>query len=223
MEALATLWDLVVHLDRHLAAFVAQHGIWVYALLFAIVFCETGLVVTPFLPGDSLLFVTGALAAAGGMDIAVVIAVLVSAALCGDNVNYWIGRWIGPRVFHYKESRWFNPKHLERARAFYERHGGKTIIIARFVPIVRTYVPFVAGIGAMPYLRFLSFSIVGALVWVISLCTLGYFFGNLPVVKNNLTLVILGIVLLSISPGIIAWLKHRRTAAEPSVERPVER
>ena len=212
METLAALWDLVVHLDRHLAAFVAQHGTWVYALLFAIVFCETGLVVTPFLPGDSLLFVTGALAAAGGMDIAVVITVLVSAALCGDNVNYWIGRWIGPRVFHYKESGWFNPKHLERTRAFYERHGGKTIIIARFVPIVRTYVPFVAGIGAMPYLRFLSFSIVGALVWVISLCTVGYFFGNLPVVKNNLTLVIVGIVLLSISPGIVAWLRHRKPA-----------
>ena len=210
METLAVLWDLVVHLDRHLAAFVAQHGGWVYALLFAIVFCETGLVVTPFLPGDSLLFVAGALAAAGGMDIAVVMTVLVSAALCGDNVNYWIGRWAGPRVFHFKESRWFNPQHLERTRAFYERHGGKTIIIARFVPIVRTYVPFVAGIGAMPYLRFLSFSIVGALVWVISLCTVGYFFGNLPVVKNNLTLVIIGIVLVSISPGIVAWLRQRR-------------
>jgi membrane-associated protein len=212
METLAALWDLAVHLDRHLAAFVAQHGTWVYALLFAIVFCETGLVVTPFLPGDSLLFVTGALAAAGGMDIAVVLTVLVSAALCGDNVNYWIGRWIGPRVFHYKESRWFNPQHLERAHAFYERHGGKTIVIARFVPIVRTYVPFVAGVGAMPYLRFLSFSVVGALVWVISLCTLGYFFGNLPVVKNNLTLVIIGIVLLSVSPGIVAWLRQRKPA-----------
>ena len=212
METLAALWDLAVHLDRHLAAFVAQHGTWVYALLFAIVFCETGLVVTPFLPGDSLLFVTGALAAAGGMDIAVVMTVLVSAALCGDNVNYWIGRLIGPRVFHYKESRWFNPKHLERARAFYEKHGGKTIIIARFVPIVRTYVPFVAGVGAMPYLRFLSFSVVGALVWVISLCTVGYFFGNLPVVKDNLTLVIIGIVLISISPGIVAWLRQRRAA-----------
>ncbi len=212
METLAALWDLVVHLDRHLAAFVAQHGTWVYALLFGIVFCETGLVVTPFLPGDSLLFVAGALAAAGGMDIAAVMTVLVSAALCGDNVNYWIGRWAGPRVFHFKESRWFNPQHLERTRAFYERHGGKTIIIARFVPIVRTYVPFVAGIGAMPYLRFLSFSIVGALVWVISLCTVGYFFGNLPVVKENLTVVIILIVLVSISPGIVAWLRHRKTA-----------
>jgi membrane-associated protein len=209
MDTLAALWDLAVHLDRHLAAFVAQHGTWVYALLFAIVFCETGLVVTPFLPGDSLLFVTGALAAAGGMDITLVMTVLVAAALCGDNVNYWTG----PRVFHYRESRWFNPEHLERTRAFYERHGGRTIILARFIPIVRTYVPFVAGIGAMPYLRFLSFSIAGALMWVISLCTVGYFFGNLPVVKNNLTLVIIGIVALSISPGIVAWLKSRRPAA----------
>jgi len=213
METLAALWDLAVHLDKHLAAFVAQHGTWVYALLFAIVFCETGLVVTPFLPGDSLLFVTGALAAAGGMDILTVMAVLISAALCGDNVNYWIGRWVGPRVFHYQESRWFNPKHLERTHAFYEKHGGKTIIIARFVPIVRTYVPFVAGVGAMPYARFITFSIVGALVWVLSLCTVGYFFGNLPIVKNNLTVVIIGIVLLSISPGIVAWLKHRRAGS----------
>ena len=209
METLAALWDLAVHLDRHLAAFVAQHGVWVYALLFAIVFCETGLVVTPFLPGDSLLFVTGALAAAGGMDIVTVITVLTAAALCGDNVNYWIGRFAGPRVFHYRESRWFNPRHLERTHAFYEKHGGKTIILARFIPIVRTYVPFVAGIGAMPYVRFLSFSVVGALVWVLSLCTVGYFFGNLPIVKNNLTLVIIGIVLLSISPGIVAWLRRR--------------
>ena len=151
----------------------------------------------------------------GGGPVAglvVVMSVLVSAALCGDNVNYWIGRWVGPRVFHYRESRWFNPKHLERAHAFYEKHGGKTIILARFIPIVRTYVPFVAGVGRMPYLRFLAFSVVGALTWVISLCLLGYFFGNLAVVKENLTLVILGIVLLSISPGIVAWLKHRRVA-----------
>src|SRR5436190_5718877 len=212
METLAALWDLIVHLDVHLAGFVAQHGVWVYALLFAIVFCETGFVVTPFLPGDSLLFVSGALAAAGGMDIVTVMTVLVAAALCGDNVNYWIGRWAGPRVFHYRESRWFNPRHLERTHAFYEKHGGKTIILARFIPVVRTYVPFVAGIGAMPYVRFLSFSVVGALIWVLSLCTVGYFFGNLPIVKNNLTVVIIGIVLLSISPGIVAWVRSRRSA-----------
>jgi membrane-associated protein len=209
MELLVWFWDVVVHLDRHLAVFVAQHGAWVYALLFAIVFCETGLVVTPFLPGDSLLFVAGTIAAAGGMDIAAVMATLVAAALCGDNANYWIGRWVGPKVFHYEKSRWFNPLYLARAHAFYERHGGKTIVIARFVPIVRTYVPFVAGVGIMPYLRYLSFCVLGALVWVVSLCLAGYWFGNIPLVKNNLTIVILAIVLLSISPGIVAWMKGR--------------
>ena len=209
MELVLQFWDLVVHLERHLAGFVAQHGIWVYALLFAIVFCETGLVVTPFLPGDSLLFVAGTIAAAGGMDIVRVMAVLVVAALCGDNVNYWIGRWVGPHVFHYRESRWLNPRHLERTHAFYERHGGKTVVIARFVPIVRTYVPFVAGVGTMPYLRFLAFSVFGALAWVLSLCLAGYFFGNLPLVKNNLGAVIVLIVLVSVSPGLVAWLRHR--------------
>jgi membrane-associated protein len=205
MEFLGVLWDLAVHLDSHLEAFVSQHGAWVYVLLFAIVFCETGLVVTPFLPGDSLLFVAGGVAAIGGMDIAAVMGTLVAAALCGDNVNYWIGRWAGLRVF----SRFLNPSHLQRAHAFYERHGGKTIILARFVPIVRTYVPFVAGVGAMPYLRYLAYCLAGALLWVGALCQAGYWFGNIPVVKNNLTMVILAIVLLSVSPGMLAWLKAR--------------
>ena len=205
MELIAALWDLAVHLDQHLASFVAEHGRWVYALLFAIVFCETGLVVTPFLPGDSLLFVVGALAAAGGMDIGLVIAVLIAAALCGDNCNYWIGRWTGTRLL----GRWINPVYLQRTHDFYERHGGKTIVIARFMPIVRTYVPFVAGLGAMPYLRYLAFCVVGAVAWVGSLCIAGYFFGNIPAVKSNLTLVIMGIILLSISPGVIAWLRSR--------------
>ena len=209
MEILAQIWEIAVHLDAHLADFVAAHGAWVYALLFVIVFIETGLVVWPFLPGDTLLFVTGALAAAGGMDIAAVMAVLVAAALTGDNVNYGIGRWIGPRVFQYEKSRWFNPGHLARAHAFYERHGGKTIILARFLPIVRTYVPFVAGIGAMPYARYIGFCIAGALAWVVSLCTAGYFFGNIPLVKSNLSAVIVLIVLVSISPGIYAWLRAR--------------
>ena len=180
-----------------------------YALLFAIVFSETGLVVLPFLPGDSLLFVTGAIAAAGGMDMAAVMAVLVSAALTGDNVNYGVGRWIGPRVFHYEKSRWFNPAHLAHAHAFYERHGGKTIILARFIPIVRTYVPFVAGIGAMPYLRYIGFCVAGALLWVASLCAAGYFFGNIPLVKNNLSVVIVLIVLVSVSPAAFAWGRAR--------------
>ena len=187
MELLAAAWEIAIHLDVHLAEFVAEHGSWVYALL----------------------FVTGALAAAGGMDIAAVMAVLVAAALTGDNVNYTIGRWVGPRVFHYEKSRWFNPAHLKRAHDFYDRHGGKTIILARFIPIVRTYVPFVAGIGSMPYARYIGWCVVGALAWVLSLCSLGYFFGNLPVVKKNLSVVIGLIVLVSISPGIIAWLKAR--------------
>ena len=205
MDLLASFWDLIVHLDQHLETFVAQHGAWVYALLFAIVFCETGLVVTPFLPGDSLLFVAGAIAAVGGMNIVAVTATLVAAALCGDNVNYWVGRWAGKRVF----AKFINPEHLRRTQAFYDRHGGKTIIIARFMPIVRTYAPFVAGIGAMPYLRYLAFCVAGALLWVVSLCTVGYFFGNIPAVKNNLTVVIIVIVLISISPAIFAFMKSR--------------
>jgi membrane-associated protein len=209
MELLASAWEIAVHLDVHLAEFVAAHGAWVYALLFTIVFIETGLVIWPFLPGDSLLFVAGALAAVGGMDIALVMTVLVFAALTGDNCNYWIGRFIGPRVFHRERSRWFNPQHLGRAHAFYERHGGKTIVIARFIPIVRTYVPFVAGVGAMPYTRYIGWCVAGALAWVLSVCTLGYFFGNIPEVKANLSIAIVVIVLVSISPGVYAWLKAR--------------
>jgi membrane-associated protein len=209
MEMLAQAWEIVMHLDVHLAEFVAAHGAWVYALLFTIVFIETGLVIWPFLPGDSLLFVTGAIAAAGGMDIGLVMAVLIGAALTGDNVNYFIGRWVGPRVFHYEESRWFSPQHLQRAHAFYEKHGGKTIVLARFIPIVRTYVPFVAGIGSMPYSRYIGWCVAGAAIWVVSLCSAGYFFGNLPIVKKNLSVVIVLIVLVSISPALFAWIKAR--------------
>lgn len=215
MELIALAWDFLAHLDRHLAAFVAQYGIWVYALLFLIVFCETGLVVTPFLPGDSLLFVVGALAAVGSMDLQLVMAVLVCAALLGDNVNYWFGRWLGPRVFRSNEARWLNHRHLERTQAFYERHGGKTVVIARFVPIVRTFAPFVAGVGRMRYARFLAFSVGGALFWVVSLTSLGYFFGNLPVVKQNLTAAIMVIIALSLLPLAFEWLRHRR-AAQPA-------
>jgi membrane-associated protein len=210
MELLAWAWDLVVHLDVRLAEFVQQYGAWVYALLFTIVFCETGLVVTPFLPGDSLLFVVGALAAVGNMNLFLVMAVLIAAALCGDNVNYWVGRWFGGKLL----VKWINPAHLKRTHDFYQRHGGKTIIIARFMPIVRTYVPFVAGLGAMPYGRYLAFCVAGALLWVGSLCTAGYFFGNIPMVKNNLTVVIILIVLLSISPGLIAWVKNRGASVQ---------
>jgi membrane-associated protein len=213
MELVALLWDFLVNLDDHLAEFVAAHGAWVYVLLFAIVFTETGVVVMPFLPGDSLLFVVGALAAAGGMDIVTVMCVLVAAALTGDNVNYWIGRWAGPKVFRAEESRWFSRRHLERTHAFYERFGGKAIIIARFVPIVRTYVPFVAGIGTMSYARFLAFSVVGALLWVVSLCLLGYWFGNIPMVKDNLGAVIVIIVAISVTPIAVEFFRARRSSA----------
>jgi membrane-associated protein len=209
MDWLSLAWDLAVHLDRHLAAFVAEHGHWVYLLLFVIVFCETGLVVTPFLPGDSLLFAAGTIAAAGGMDIGVVMATLVAAALCGDNVNYGVGRWAGPKVFRQRTSRWFNPRHLARANDFYRRHGGKTIVLARFVPVLRTYVPFVAGVAAMPYARYLAFCVLAALVWVLSLALAGYLFGTIPAVKQNLGVVLAAIVLLSASPGFYAWARAR--------------
>jgi membrane-associated protein len=209
VELLATFIDVVLHLDKHLQVLVAQYGAWVYLILFVIVFCETGLVVTPFLPGDSLLFVAGTVAAAGGMDVHLLVLLLIIAAILGDTVNYWIGNYLGPRVFHYQDSRWLNRKHLERAHAFYERHGGKTIVIARFVPIIRTYAPFVAGIGAMSYARFVAYNVGGAVLWVTSLAYAGYFFGNLPIIKNNLTLVIIGIIILSIMPGVIEYLRHR--------------
>jgi membrane-associated protein len=209
MDLMLWLWDFAVHLDAHLADFVTAYGAWVYALLFLIVFCETGLVVTPFLPGDSLLFVVGALAAAGGMDIAVVMLVLISAALCGDNVNYFFGRWAGPRVFQVREARWLNHRHLERSQAFYARHGGKTVVMARFVPIVRTFAPFVAGVGRMFYPRFLAFSVGGAILWVVSLCLAGYYFGNIPIVKKNLTVVIMGIIVLSVLPVALSWWNSR--------------
>ena len=209
MELLTLFVDLVVHLDDHLQALVAAYGAWVYLILFLIVFCETGLVVTPFLPGDSLLFVAGAIAAAGGMNIHLLVVLLIVAAVLGDAVNYAVGHYLGPRVFRSRGSRWLNPRHLERAHAFYERHGGKTIIIARFMPIIRTYAPFVAGGASMSYPRFALYNVTGAALWVVSLGYAGYFFGNIPVVKNNLTLVIIAIIILSVMPGVIEYLRHR--------------
>jgi membrane-associated protein len=210
MQLLASLWDVIVHLDLHLAELLAQHGRWIYALLFAIVFCETGLVVTPFLPGDSLLFVAGAVWAAADMDVRILAIVLGTAALCGDNVNYWIGRYLGPRVFRWEKSRLLNRQALDYTHNFYERHGGKTIIIARFVPLVRTFAPFVAGIGRMQYVRFLAFSVAGAVLWVIPLVSAGYFFGNVRFVKNNLSIVILAIVAISVTPVLIQLVRARR-------------
>ncbi|MEK7206587.1 MAG: DedA family protein [Pseudomonadota bacterium] len=210
MELIAQIMDIFLHLDQYLGTFIRDYGSWIYLLLFLIVFAETGLVVMPFLPGDSLLFVTGTLAAAGGMDVAWIMATLIAAAFCGDNTNYWVGHHLGPRVFRNHRSRLLNPKHLEHAQHFYERHGAKAVVIGRFLPIIRTFVPFVAGVGRMPYGRFLAYSVFGTLLWVISFVLAGYFFGNIPVVKRNLTFVILLIIVVSLLPGIIEYWRHRR-------------
>lgn len=211
MELLGQLIDIVLHLDKQLVLLVQEYGVWVYGILFAIIFMETGFVVTPFLPGDSLLFVAGAVAAAGGMDPLLVSGTLIVAALCGDNVNYWVGRFLGPRMFKFEGSRFLKRENLDRTHAFMERHGPKAIIIARFVPVVRSFVPFVCGIGRLTYARFLGFSFLGALLWVGLLVPAGYYFGNLPIVKNNLTAVIMLIILLSLMPGILEYLRHRRS------------
>lgn len=200
------LIDFILHVDTHLAHFVAEHGALIYGLLFLIVFVETGVVVMPFLPGDSLLFAAGALAAQGAMDPWVLGALLWTAAVLGDNCNYWVGRRLGERV-HQLDSRWVRREYLTRTQAYFDRHGGKTIVIARFMPIIRTFAPFVAGVGRMDYRRFLPIDVFGGLVWVGSFVTLGYAFGNLPAVKHNFTLVILGIVVLSVMPGIVAYLR----------------
>ena len=208
---LHTVIDVFLHLDRHLAAVVQDHGRSVYALLFAIVFAETGLVVTPFLPGDSLLFACGALAATGALDPSLLFVLLAAAAILGDTLNYGIGSAIGPRAFT-SRSRWLKREHLERTHAFYERHGGKTIVIARFVPIVRTFAPFVAGIGTMSYPRFLAYNVAGGAGWVAIGLGSGYAFGNIPVVRNNFSVVVIGIVVVSLLPLGIEYLRHRKAA-----------
>ena len=210
MEYLASFIDIILPLDKHLAVLVQQYGQWIYAILFVIIFSETGFVVTPFLPGDSLLFVAGALAALGGMDIVVLLAVLSVAAVLGNMVNYQIGRFLGPRVFQWEQSRFFNKAALEKTHAFYERHGGKTLVISRFLPLFRTFAPFVAGIGAMSYARFTLFNLVGGLGWVGSLTLAGYWFGNLPWIQKNLSLVIVAIIAVSLVPVVVGWLQHRR-------------
>jgi membrane-associated protein len=210
MDYLTAFIDIVLHLDKHLAVLVQHYGLWIYAILFAIIFSETGFVVTPFLPGDSLLFVAGALAALGGMDIVVLITVLFIAATLGNMLNYQIGRFLGPKVFHWENSRFFNKVALEKTHAFYEKHGGKTLVISRFLPLFRTFAPFVAGIGAMTYTRFTFFNLIGAISWVGSLTLAGYFFGNLPWVQKNLTAVILGIIFVSLIPVAIGWWQQRK-------------
>jgi membrane-associated protein len=210
MDYLAVFVDIVLHLDKYLAMLVQQYGPWIYAILFAIIFSETGFVVTPFLPGDSLLFVAGALAALGGMDLVTLIAVLIAAAALGNMLNYQIGRFLGPKVFHWENSHFFNKAALEKTHAFYTRHGGKTLIISRFLPLFRTFAPFVAGIGAMNYMRFAIFNLAGAVSWVVSLTLAGYFFGNQPWVQQNLTAMIVGIVVVSMIPVVVGWLQQRK-------------
>jgi len=212
MDLIHFFADFFLHLDTHLAQVIQAYGPWTYALLFTIVFLETGLVVTPFLPGDSLLFAAGSFAALGVLDVRLLFGLLCLAAVVGDNLNYAIGHYLGPRVFHYPKSRLFNPDHLRKTHRFYERYGVKTIIIARFVPIVRTFSPFVAGIGAMRYLRFLAYDVVGGIVWVGVCLGAGYFFGNLPFVKKNFSLVILAIIAVSLLPAVVEYMRHRTEA-----------
>ncbi len=210
MEFLKKLIDIVLHMSQHLDALVAQFGPWLYVILFLIIFCETGLVVTPFLPGDSLLFAVGALAARpDGLNFWILIGSLIIAAILGDSVNYWIGKLFGTKLPQ-KFPRLIKPQHLQKTHDFYERYGGKTIIIARFVPIVRTFAPFVAGIGQMTYSRFMTFNVTGALLWIGLLVPAGYFFGNLTFVKKNFSLVVLAIIILSVLPGIIEFYRERR-------------
>lgn len=210
MELLAGFLNIVLHLDAHLLVLVQEYGVWVYAILFAIIFAETGLVITPFLPGDSLLFVIGALCGMEALELQVAIPLLVFAAFSGDNTNYWIGRLIGLRVVTRANPRFIKHEHLEKTQMFYAKHGGKTIIFARFLPVIRTFAPFVAGIGTMNYRLFISFSALGSVAWIGSLTLAGYFFGNIPVIKNNLTLMVIVIVFISFIPAILEYIKHRR-------------
>lgn len=204
------LLDLILHLDTHLLALTNEYGLWVYAILFAIIFAETGLIVTPFLPGDSLLFVAGALCGLGALELHYLAPLLMLAAFSGDNTNYWIGRTLGLRFFEKLGGRWIKQEHLAKTHAFYEKHGGKTILFARFLPIIRTFAPFVAGLGAMNYRLFLTFSALGSLAWIGSLTLTGYFFGNIPVVKNNLTLIIVGIMVITLLPALSEVIRHRK-------------
>jgi len=209
VELIRQLLDILLHLDRHLDTIIQQYGVWTYLILFLIIFCETGLVVTPILPGDSLLFAVGTFAARGALDLALVLLLLSVAAVAGDTVNYAIGYRVGPRIFRKEGVRFLNREYLDRTHRFYERHGAKTIVIARFVPIIRTFAPFVAGVGEMSYARFVTYNVAGGVGWIAALVLGGYLFGNIPVVRQNFTLVIFAIIVLSILPGVIEFLRQR--------------
>ncbi len=210
MDLLLTFIDIFIHLDRHLIWLIQHFGVWVYLIVFLVVFCETGLLVTPFLPGDSLLFGLGALAAIGDLNVLWLFVLLSVAAIAGDTVNYFLGKYLGTKVFHQETSRFFKKAYLERTHQFYEQYGGKTIVIARFMPIIRTFAPFVAGIGSMTYAKFIIYNVLGGIIWVAVFIFGGYYFGNLPVVKNNFTLVIMAIIIISVIPGVIEYFRQRR-------------
>ena len=210
MDLLAAFLDIILHLDAHLLALTHQYGVWIYGILFLIIFAETGLVIAPFLPGDTLLFVAGALCGMGALQLEWLIPLLVLAAFSGDNTNYWIGRLIGMRLLKRAGGRLIRREHLDKTHAFYEKHGGKTVILARFMPIIRTFAPFVAGIGLMRYRLFVLFSALGSVAWITSLTVAGFFFGNIPAVKNNLSLIVIGIVVISFLPVIREFIRHRK-------------
>lgn len=220
MEILSTIggwfvyaFHVFLHLDKTLGTVILDYGAWTYLILFLIIFCETGLVVLPFLPGDSLLFAVGTFAAMEYLDVQKIWPLLALAAILGDNVNYWVGHYIGPKVFHYENSRIFKKEYLLKTHNFYEKYGGKAIILCKYVPIVRTFAPFVAGVGAMTYPRFLMFNVAGGFTWVTLIGASGYFFGNIPVIRNNFSVVVIVIILISILPGVIEYVRHRRAAA----------
>jgi membrane-associated protein len=212
VEFLAQFIDIVLHLDKYLPPLIQQYGIWIYAILFLVIFSETGFVVLPFLPGDSLLFVAGLVWVQAEMDIPALILVLSLAAISGNSVNYAIGRYLGNKVYQWPDSRFFKKSALEKTHAFYERHGGKTIIASRFLPLFRTFAPFVAGVGAMPFGRFSLFNVAGGVLWVVSLTMAGVLFGNIPVIRNNLSMMVMGIVVVSLIPAAVGWWKHRQEA-----------
>ena len=212
MEFFSFIIDFILHIDQHLTELAAQYGVWIYGILFLIIFCETGLVVMPLLPGDSLLFAAGSIAAIGKMNIHLMVVLLIIAAILGDAVNFMVGKYFGEKLFSNPNSKIFKQSHLQKTQQFYAKHGGKTIILARFIPIVRTFAPFVAGMGHMSYHHFLAYNVIGGVLWVTIFSYLGYFFGNLPIVKDNLSLVLVAIIVLSILPGIIEIIRHKRAA-----------
>lgn len=216
MELITNFIDFFIHLDKHLNLIIQNYGVWTYLLLWLIIFCETGLVVTPILPGDSLLFAAGAFAATGSLNIGLILILLMMAAIAGNTANYWIGYLVGPKIFQKENVRLFKKEYLDRAHRFYEKHGGKTIIITRFLPIIRTFAPFVAGISRMTFIRFIIYNVIGGVLWVAVFALAGFYFGNIPSVKNNFTLVIFAIIIISMLPGIIEFLRRRRKKQAPS-------